>query len=138
MRQWKRPCAGEQGHGFAVVASEVRSFAGRSTEAAKEIKHMINASFERVEQGTVLVVNSIRRVIDILCKISAASSEQAMGVQQMGEAVMQMDQVTQQSAALVAQMAATSISLKALPGAPVRAASVFRLPSGNRLVAIGR
>ena len=140
--------AGEQGRGFAVVASEVRSLAGRSADAAKEIKQLINASVERVEQGTVLVdkagvtmtevVNSIRRVTDIMGEISAASSEQAMGVQQVGEAVMQMDQVTQQNAALVEQMAAAASSLKALANDQVQAVSVFRLPSGNRLVAIGR
>jgi methyl-accepting chemotaxis protein len=97
--------AGEQGRGFAVVASEVRSLAGRSAEAAKEIKMLINASVERVEHGTTLVdqagatmaevVSSIRRVTDIMGEISAASNEQALGVAQVGEAVTQMDQTTQ-------------------------------------------
>jgi len=114
--------AGEQGRGFAVVASEVRSLAGRSAEAAKEIKNLINASVERVAQGTVQVdqagttmaeiVTSIRQVTDIMGEIAAASSEQASGVSQVGEAVTQMDQATQQNAALVEEMAAAAGSLK--------------------------
>jgi methyl-accepting chemotaxis protein len=114
--------AGEQGRGFAVVASEVRSLAGRSADAAKEIKSLINASVERVEFGTALVdkagetmtevVHSIRRVTDIMGEISSASNEQADGVSQIGEAVSQMDRVTQQNAALVEQMAAAASSLQ--------------------------
>jgi aerotaxis receptor len=114
--------AGEQGRGFAVVASEVRSLAGRSADAAKEIKGLIGESVERVGRGSTLVdeagetmreiVGSIRRVNDIMSEISAASREQSAGVAQVGQAVSQMDQVTQQNAALVEQSAAASESLK--------------------------
>jgi len=129
--------AGEQGRGFAVVAGEVRSLAGRSAEAAKEIKDLITDSVQRVEQGTVLVdqagatmnevVTSIRRVTDIMGEISAASSEQSAGVAQIGEAVVQMDQTTQQNAALVEEMAAAASSLQSQAQDLVQAVSVFRL-----------
>ena len=128
--------AGEQGRGFAVVASEVRSLAGRSAEAAKEIKQLITDSVGRVAQGTALVdqagatmnevVASIRRVTDIMGEISAASSEQSQGVAQVGVAVAQLDQTTQQNAALVEQMAAAADSLSSQARELVRAVSVFR------------
>ncbi len=134
--------AGEQGRGFAVVASEVRSLAGRSASAAKEIKSLIDASVERVAHGTALVdkagvtmtevVGSIRRVTDIMGEISAASSEQAAGVSQVGEAVSQMDQVTQQNAALVEEMAAAASSLKNQAQDLVQVVAGFKLDAAGR------
>ncbi|ADX47109.1 methyl-accepting chemotaxis sensory transducer [Paracidovorax avenae ATCC 19860] len=138
--------AGEQGRGFAVVAGEVRSLAQRSAGAAKEIKELITASVERVESGAQLadragstmteVVGSIRRVTDIMGEISAASSEQSAGVAQVGEAVTQMDQTTQQNAALVEEMAAAASSLRSQAQDLVQAVSVFRLASDTPQAAV--
>ena len=129
--------AGEQGRGFAVVAGEVRNLAQRSSEAAREIKVLIHASVDRVDQGSQLVgqagstmaaiVTAVRRVSDIVDDISGASSEQSAGVGQVSEAVMQMDQTTQQNAALVEQSAAAAASLRQQAGQLVQAVSVFKL-----------
>ena len=129
--------AGEQGRGFAVVASEVRSLAQRSAEAAKEIKALISASVEKVENGTQLVSNAgqsmedivaqVQRVSDLIGEISSATGEQTIGISQVGEAVMQLDQVTQQNAALVEQSAAAADSLKHQAARLSEIVSVFRL-----------
>ncbi len=139
--------AGEQGRGFAVVASEVRNLAGRSAEAAKEIKSLITASVDRVEMGSTLVgqagstmeeiVNSIRRVADIMGEISAASAEQSAGVSQVGEAVTQMDQATQQNAALVEEMSAAASSLRSQAQELVQAVAVFKLGQGGAVGGTG-
>jgi len=131
--------AGEQGRGFAVVASEVRALAGRSAQAAKEIKTLIGTSVENVETGSRLVgdagatmndiVHQVRRVTDLIAEISSATQEQTSGIGQVNQAVAQLDQVTQQNAALVEESAAATESLKQQAGHLVDAMSVFRLES---------
>lgn len=129
--------AGEQGRGFAVVAGEVRSLAGRCADAAKEIKGLIAQGMGRVEAGTALVgsagstmteiVESVRRVTDLMGTISDASHEQRRGVAQAGEAIVQMEQMTQQNAALVEEMTAASTHLRNQAQDLIQAVAVFVL-----------
>ncbi len=129
--------AGEQGRGFAVVASEVRSLAQRSAAAAKEIKSLINDSAAKVDAGSRQVqgatatmeeiVRSVARVTGIMSEISAASHEQSQGIEQVNQAVSQMDRVTQQNAALVEQAAAAAASLEEQAMRLAQSVSVFRL-----------
>ncbi|EOV0996072.1 methyl-accepting chemotaxis protein [Edwardsiella piscicida] len=129
--------AGEQGRGFAVVAGEVRNLAQRSAQAAKEIKGLIDESVSRVKQGSTLVesagntmdnvVRSVVRVTDIMGEISSASEEQSRGIEQVAQAVTQMDQVTQQNAALVEEAASATQSLEAQADVLSRAVATFRL-----------
>jgi methyl-accepting chemotaxis protein len=129
--------AGEQGRGFAVVASEVRNLAGRSADAAKEIKTLISASVEKVDVGARRVneagasmadiVSRVQRVSHLITELSSASAEQSKGVGQIGDAVSQLDQVTQQNAALVEESAAAAESLKHQAAALAEVVSVFKL-----------
>ncbi|WP_252717153.1 methyl-accepting chemotaxis protein [Herbaspirillum sp. B65] len=139
--------AGEQGRGFAVVASEVRSLAQRSAAAAKEIKELIDDSVSKVESGSRLVaqagstmqqvVESVRRVTDIVGDITAASAEQSDGIVQVNQAIGMMDQATQQNAALVEQAAAASQSLREQAVNLAQAVGVFRLERQAQLIGEG-
>jgi len=128
--------AGEQGRGFAVVASEVRALAGRSAEAARQIKSLIGSSVEKVEAGSKLVddagktmddiVSQVKVVTDLIAEIGSATLEQSTGISQVGQAVSHLDQITQQNAALVEESAAASMSLQQQSERLVEAVSVFR------------
>lgn len=141
--------AGEQGRGFAVVASEVRNLAQRSAAAAREIKVLINNSVEKVDAGSALVgragetmneiVASVGKVTAIMRDIAAASQEQGDGIEQVGRSLAQMDQVTQQNAALVEEAAAAAEAMRAQAVSLARAVSVFRLERApRRLPAVAR
>jgi methyl-accepting chemotaxis protein len=133
--------AGEQGRGFAVVASEVRSLAQRSAQAAKEIKGLIDDSVDRVGSGSQLVaragetmdevVVAVKRVTDIMAEISSASEEQSRGIGQVNDAITQMDQVTQQNAALVEEAAAAAGSLERQAQVLNEAVSTFNVGDGG-------
>jgi methyl-accepting chemotaxis protein-1 (serine sensor receptor) len=129
--------AGEQGRGFAVVATEVRSLAQRSAGAAKEIKGLINDSAEKVRSGSELVnqsgkalaeiVDSVKKVTDIVAEIAAASQEQSAGIDQVNNAVMQMDEMTQQNAALVEEAAAAARAMQEQAGELTQQVGFFHL-----------
>ncbi|NYI19423.1 methyl-accepting chemotaxis protein-1 (serine sensor receptor) [Xanthomonas arboricola] len=133
--------AGEQGRGFAVVASEVRTLAQRSSGAAKEIKDLIDDSVQRVADGSVLVhdagktmgeiVSSVQRVTDIMGEISAASQEQSSGIEQVNQTVTQMDETTQQNAALVEEATAAARALEEQAVGLTEAVAVFKTDAGH-------
>ncbi len=140
--------AGEQGRGFAVVAGEVRSLAQRSAAAAKEIKTLINDSVDKVYTGSRQVdqagatmneiVIAVKRVTDIMSEISAATNEQSAGIEQVNHAIIQMDTVTQQNAALVQEAAAAADSMQEQAAALAVAMNTFRLEEGGRGTAVSR
>jgi methyl-accepting chemotaxis protein len=133
--------AGEDGRGFAVVAGEVRNLAQRSAQAAKEIKNMISESVQKVDAGSVLVhqagtamtdiVAQVKRVNDLIAEISQAAVEQSAGISQVTDAVTQMDNVTQQNAALVEQSAAAAASMRSDSSALAQAVSAFKVSQGE-------
>ncbi|KVS34587.1 chemotaxis protein [Burkholderia cepacia] len=139
--------AGEQGRGFAVVASEVRSLAQRSSTAAKEIKELITASVQTIRDGSALageagktmsdVTQAVARVTDIMGEIAAASAEQSRGIDQVNLTITQMDETTQQNAALVEQAAAASKSLEAQGRELSETVAAFRMPSGAHVTSSG-